>query len=392
MFTAFLTSPSTHQVWHNISIVRNYFQRFNIPLVTNDNGAARSLDFDFRTGTPVNITHPAPEAVGAAFAKYAAFLAQYPELDRGMFLPNPVPEDLLMPFGALAKKYDFEAILENLWITNQGAGNLLTIPTVENMRVDGLSLIQQVLTNALLTTARHNNSELYTAAQAELLAANALLLSSEVKHSSRTDHGVELIVQTPHGKKLICAKKLLITIPPRLKALRSFDLDRQERSVFAKLVDAGYYTSLVKNTGIPDDVVLPNYAPNTPYNLPPLPGAYIIAPTGVPGLKAIYYGSERSLPDARVKADIIGTVKRLQAKNPGVFNKTEPQFVVYSSHAPFYLQAKPEDTKRGFYAEMYKLQGLRSTWWTGAAWRAQDSSMLWRFNEEVVLPELLKGL
>jgi hypothetical protein len=76
MFTAFLTSPSTHQVWHNISIVRNYFQRFNIPLVTNDNGAARSLDFDSRTGTPVNVTHPAPEAVGAAFAKYAAFLAQ----------------------------------------------------------------------------------------------------------------------------------------------------------------------------------------------------------------------------------------------------------------------------------------------------------------------------
>jgi hypothetical protein len=392
MFTAFLTSPSTHQVWHNISIVRNYFQRFNIPLVTNDNGAARSLDFDFRTGTPVNVTHPAPEAVGAAFAKYAAFLAQYPEIDRGMFLPNPVPEDLLMPFGALAKKYDFEAILENLWITNQGAGNLLTIPTVENMRIDGLSLIQQVLTNALLTTARHNNSELYTAAQAELLAANALLLSSEVKHSSRTDHGVELIVQTPHGKKLICAKKLLITIPPRLKALRPFDLDRQERSVFAKLVDAGYYTSLVKNTGIPDDVVLPNYAPNTPYNLPPLPGAYIIAPTGVPGLKAIYYGSERSLPDARVKADIISTVKRLQAKNTGMFNQTEPEFVVYSSHAPFYLRAKPGDISEGVYVDMYALQGLRSTWWTGAAWRAQDSSMLWRFNEEVVLPELLKGL
>jgi hypothetical protein len=282
--------------------------------------------------------------------------------------------------------------LENLWITNQGAGNLLTIPTVENMRVDGLSLIQQVLTNALLTTARHNNSELYTAAQAELLAANALLLSSEVKHSSRTDHGVELIVQTPHGKKLICAKKLLITIPPRLKALRSFDLDRQERSVFAKLVDAGYYTSLVKNTGIPDDVVLPNYAPNTPYNLPPLPGAYIIAPTGVPGLKAIYYGSERSLPDARVKADIISTVKRLQAKNTGMFNQTEPEFVVYSSHAPFYLRAKPGDISEGVYVDMYALQGLRSTWWTGAAWRAQDSSMLWRFNEEVVLPELLKGL
>jgi hypothetical protein len=93
-----------------------------------------------------------------------------------------------------------------------------------------------------------------------------------------------------------------------------------------------------------------------------------------------------------VKADIISTVKRLQAKNTGMFNQTEPEFVVYSSHAPFYLRAKPGDISEGVYVDMYALQGLRSTWWTGAAWRAQDSSMLWRFNEEVVLPELLKGL
>jgi hypothetical protein len=38
------------------------------------------------------------------------------------------------------------------------------------------------------------------------------------------------------------------------------------------------------------------------------------------------------------------------------------------------------------------LQGGRSTWWTGASWRAQDSSDIWRFNEEVVLPGLLKGV
>jgi hypothetical protein len=41
---------------------------------------------------------------------------------------------------------------------------------------------------------------------------------------------------------------------------------------------------------------------------------------------------------------------------------------------------------------MNALQGVRSTYWTVAAFRAQDSSSLWRFNEEVVLPMVLEGL
>jgi hypothetical protein len=384
-------------IFHNTSIVRDYFQRFNIPLIVPNYDGLRRLDYDLRTGKPVNISHPSEEAIGVALGKYAAFLSQYPQLDKGMFLPTPVPEDLTMPFGKFASKYGIEDGMQTFYGTNQGVGDFLTLPVLENARVTGLSLIQQLASNGLLQTARNNNSELYGKAQAELLSVNSLLLSSEVKQSTRTDRGVELIVQTPDGVKYIRAKKLLITIPPRLEFLRPFDLQDQEREVFGKLVNAGYYAALIKSTGLPDDFFIRNYTPDTPYNLPLLPCISLIQPTAIPGLKAVYFGTQRSdstypVPDATVKAEMIAALKRLQSANPSEFKKTEPEIVVYTSHAPFYLQAKPEDTKAGLYDKMYALQGLKSTYWGGAAFRAHDSSMLWRFNEEEVLPKILNSL
>jgi hypothetical protein len=384
-------------IYHDISTVRNYFQRFNIPLMTNSYGTTPTAEYDLRTGKAVNATHPSQQAIGAALGKWATFLSQYPQLDRGMFLPSPVPEDLTMPFGKFATKYGIEDAIQTMYQTNAGLGDILTVPVVEHARLFGLSLTQQLASNSLLTTARRNNSELYGAAEAELLSSNNLFLSSTVTHSKRTNTGVELIVSTPRGTKLVRAKKLLITIPPRLDQLRPFDLAPVEATVFDKFINAGYYVALVKNTGLPDALVINNYAQNTPYNLPPLPGIYMILPTAIPGLKQIFFGTPRTkdtypLSDSTVKTSIIDALKRLQKENPNQFNKTEPKIEVYTSHAPFYLQARPEDTQKGFYEKLYGLQGLRSTYWSGAAWRVQDSSMLWRFNEEVVLPGLVQGL
>lgn len=373
--------------------MRDYFQRFNVPLEVKGGWNIPSINYDFRTGDAVNVSIPSQEAVGAALAKYAAFLTQYPALDKGLFLPDPVPEDLTMSFSDFALKYGIADIVQTMFFLNQGIGNLLSAPVVEHARIAGLSLLQQMTSNGFLTSARHNNSEIYGKAQAELLAANNLLLSSQVTSSSRTNNGVELVVQTPTGRKCIRAKKLLITIPPALESLKPFDIDARERRVFSKLVSTGYYALIVNNTGIPDNIVLYNYASNSAYNLPQLPGAYQIQPTAVPGLKVIPYASYASnLTDGQVIAEVIATIKRLQATNPGQFNRTEPKIVAFSSHSPFYLQAKPEDIEMGIYANMYALQGLRSTYWSGAAWRAQDSSVLWKFNEEVVLPMVLEGL
>jgi hypothetical protein len=295
--------------------VQNCFKRFNIPLIPSSFCTPRSGDYDLRTGNAVNVTHPDRKALGAALQKYAAFLSQYPSLEAGMLLPSPVPADLTMPFGDFAINYGIEAALKTFYQTKFGLDDVLSVPVTENARVVGLDLIQQLSSNGLLTTARHNNSELYGAAQFELIASYSLLLSSTVSWSSRTDDGVELIVSTPHSKKLICAKKLLITIPPRLFYFRAFNLSPQETDVFAELIDAGYYVALVRNTKIPENLLINNYAQNTRLNLPDLSGVYLIQPIAIPGWKAIYYGSQRTnstfLSDKTVKSAILKSIATL---------------------------------------------------------------------------------
>jgi hypothetical protein len=390
------------EIWHNISVVTNYFERMGVPLIIagSDAGNVTTIegDYDFRTGEAVNVTSYSQADVSAAFAAYAAQLQKYPDLNNGMFLPDPVPEDLVMPFGQFAKKYNLTAAIPTMYNYNPGLGDILTGPTVEQMRVFGLSLVSQ-LSSGFLTTAHHNNSELYTKAQTELLLDSSLLLNSEVVNSTRSNGsaGIELVVNTPDGQRLIKARKLLIAIPTRVEFLAPFDLSHKEKDIFGKLIDAGYYTSIVKNTGIPDNMSLGNFVQDSAYNLPKLPGVYNIQTTGVPGLHLAFYGTPLSnltypMSDDAVKADIIAGIKKVQEANSDVFQQTEPEFVVYSSHAPFYLQARPEDTKNGFYDDLYSLQGERNTYWTGASFRSQDSSDIWRYTENEVFPYLLAGL
>ncbi len=76
------------------------------------------------------------------------------------------------------------------------------------------------------------------------------------------------MVKTPQGHKLVLAKKLLISIPPKLSNFKGFDLSTTERGLFSQFSDAGYYTGLLRNTGIPDDINVNNIGADTPYNLP----------------------------------------------------------------------------------------------------------------------------
>jgi hypothetical protein len=388
-------------IFHNTQFVRDYFGRFDIPLIvagsdTDPGQAPQQVTYDFKTGKAVAADNPTQEEVGAAIAGYIQQLSKYPELDNGMFLPDPVPEDLTMPFRHFVEKYKLEAILPTLFFYNQGIGDINTLPTVEMMKTFGLSLMAN-FSPGFLTTQRHNNSELYGKAQDELQSANSLLLNSNVEVAMRLKgkHGVKLIVKSPSGRKLIRAKRLLITIPTKLELMAPFNPTAAERAVFSKWINAGYYTTILKNTGVPDTLTIANGAPGTEYNLSTMPGIYMLQP-GAPGLSQCFYGSQRStsthpLPEDTVKSDIINGVKRIQAENPDKFQQTEPEFVRFKSHTPFYLHVSGEDTKAGFYDKLYALQGTKNTFYTGASFRGQDSSLLWRFSEEVVLPKLLEG-
>lgn len=370
-------------VFHDLDIVHNYFNRFNIPLVKAVSPPSMTEYIDFEAGLLVaNYTPPTPTSL----ATYDAQLAKYPYVEGGFDLQYPVPADLLLPFGDFVKKYVLEDMVPFIFLYAQGLGDLLSQPTLYVFKIFGSDVIK-VITTGFLTTARHDNHELYDKALDEL-GADALVSSHVLAVDRPSDGpGVKVLVSTPSGIKLIKASKLLITIPPKLQNLKPFEVDSTERNLFGQFGNSAYYTGLLTNTGLPDNTTYSNTGSNTPYNLAHLPGLYTISSTGFPGLFDIKYGSVDAIPIAQVKADILATVARL--KNARLPATDQAQFVAFNSHTPFELTVPTKAIAGGFYKSLYALQGRRSTWWTGAAFHTHDSSLLWNFTETHVLPGLV---
>jgi hypothetical protein len=366
--------------FHNLDIVKNYFKRFNIPLVlANSSRSGVTSYVDLRTGKEV--AGYVPSDPTEALVRYAAQLTKYPYLETGLNLTYPVPEDLLLPFGDFVTKYSLQGVVQLLFEYAQGFGDFLKHSTLYVLKYFGTAVIRD-LQIGVLTTARHDNSELYEKATAEL--GQDVLLNSYIVATDRDAAGAyaKVVVKTPDGLKLIQARKIIVTIPPKLHNLVGWDLSPNESSLFAQFRNSAYYTSLVRHTGIPDNITVLNVAADTPYNLPVLPGAYQISPTTVPGLYTVLFGSDHPLPDAQVQADIISTISRLGTA--GTLPTTIPYFAIFSSHAPYELTVPAKAIKNGFYKELYGLQGQRRTYYTGAAFLTHDSSLLWQFTESLL--------
>jgi len=370
-------------VWHELPIVRDYFARFGIPLekATFDSAGQVSKYVDYRTGKEV--TGYAPSDPSAALGTYATQLSQYAYLEAGFDLPDPIPADLLLPFGDFVKKYKLDAAVGTIFNFGQGLGDLLRQPTLYVFKNFGLDILRN-LQVGFLTTARHNNSELYEAARTEL-GADALLRSRVIATDRDASGYANILVQTPSGLKIIRARKLLVTIPPKLDNLFGFDLDATEISLFGQFRNSGYYTGLLRGTGIPDNYAVTNIGQDTAYHLPSLPGVYSISPSGIPGLHQVKYGSPYQLSETAVKADILAGVKRL--RTAGTLPTTTPEFAAFASHSPFELTVSTGAIKSGFYQKLYDLQGRNRTYYTGAAFHTHDSSLLWQFTE-ALLPRI----
>lgn len=289
------------QVFHNISIVTDYTSRLNVSMglaIFSDN---TPLYIDLSTGfvnttiSDLNIT--------SGLARYIAQLEKYPYVESGFDLPDPVPEDLLLSFGDFAKKYDLDAeFMLFLQTFAQGLGDLLAHPTLYVFKNYGMGVINGIV-QGYITTVPHDNSLIYQHATS-ILGKN-VLLNSDIIHVDRSGSSVRILIKTPDGVKLINAKKLVFTIPPKIENLKGWDLSTSENSLFSQFNNSGYYSTLVSNLGIPSDVSIHNVGTNTPYGFPILPGIYAISPTMIPGLYNIGFGSPTAISDDQVKADII---------------------------------------------------------------------------------------
>ncbi len=366
--------------WRDIEIVRNYFARLNVPLTQNNPGGASQIR-DFRSGKEVQVTGNLPEGLAALTSQ----LVRYPYLAEGYFLPDPVPADLLLPFEDFVEKYPaITPAVRFLANVGQGLGDFLRQPTLYVFKWFDLDFLQRFQTGAIVTTARGDTSELYENAGKELgkdVLLNSLVIATQRKAGNPY---AKVVVDTPTGPKLIQAKNLVIAIPPLPRNLRGFDLGKEEESLFKRFLTTGFYTSLVRNSGITTRIT--NAGADTPYNVPLFPAAYNVRPTRVADLVAITYGSADELPVAEVKANILADLQRLNEAGNFSDSITTPEFAAFANHSPFQLTVPPKDIAEGFYRELYSLQGKRRTYYTGGTFHSYDSSLLWNFTEAYVVP------
>lgn len=122
------------QIFSNISVVRDFFSHYKIPLVpAGPLGGSTSQTVDFSSGLPITVPQDTA-AIGQALMGYGAQVAKYPSLNTFWKIPQPIPEDLLMPFGDFLQKYNLQSLAYIVYSYQQGLANVLAQTTLYLIR------------------------------------------------------------------------------------------------------------------------------------------------------------------------------------------------------------------------------------------------------------------
>ncbi|KAI5461758.1 hypothetical protein BGZ63DRAFT_386588 [Mariannaea sp. PMI_226] len=401
------TDPDTHQpfnlgvaVFHNSTVVRKYFHKLGVKLANpgDDSDSSRAQVYcDFDTGhTLKNFEPVSANASGIAVEKYAKLIGtKYPYLSLGYDLPDPVPKELLEPYSEFIKKNDLQDLVQTVFDVSGYNGNLLDRPALYGIRVFS-PLLVEALAKGFVSAASGNNHDLYRRAQRLLKKTDSVILRSKVTKVRRFAENVQVSIETPGQQVLVLAKKLVVAIPPLKKNLQhaGFSLSSEEAELFGKFEGFLYGSAVFEYSGIGTRKDYINVGTKTPYNLPTFPGSYSFKPLvgKKPTNKIVtYYGGlNTSLTEKEIK-HVIGDQLQNLGK-AGSIGHGKPEFKFFTDHAPYHIHVSAEDVKNGFYKKLYALEGQRSTFWTGAAFVDNDSTLIWTWTEEFLLPRILKSL
>jgi beta-cyclopiazonate dehydrogenase len=364
----------------NDQLSRDYFQRLGVDWKSLTLATLDSDYVNFKNGQkvipPANIL-----ATTVAALLYRLSIQEYSYLEEGVYnLPDPVPEELLRPFSEFVETHAIQGALQLIFMFAQNVGDILEAPLLYIIQNFGIPHVNALLEGYITPT--NGLYELYGKA-ADVIGAD-VLYQTTVTETTRSESGVSVVVQSADGsRKLIKAKKLLISFPPTLDNLKGFDLDETETSLFQKWMYKSYYVAILNNTGIPDNINVVNTDPdNQPGSLPHVPFQWQLQDMGVPG-----YLTSKLIADGNFTAEdakdlITADFRRMGAA--GTYAIQDPEFVAFGSHSPETLIVSNDDIRNGFYRQLYSLQGQRSTYYTGLTFCTDYSSLLWQYTDTVI--------
>ncbi|KAL5364386.1 hypothetical protein BJX96DRAFT_187736 [Aspergillus floccosus] len=378
--------------FQNLPLVRAFFDHFGITL-----GRA-SFDYrldmmDLHLGTHTASTaFPTPAEAAAAKEKYLTQLSHYPYLKVGFDLPNPVPEDFLIPFGDFLRKYNLEAAIPELGGSINPLGDWPSMPTLYVFKYLNLDVMEGGA-SGFVRPVDHNNSAPYVAAQKEL--GDDLLLDSCVQSTQRdTQDGwsyIEVQATASSRSQLIRTRKIIVAAPPKPDNLEGIDLADEERALFSQFSNTYFYTALVRMTGLPDDTCYMNRGAEDPFLRPHLPAMLLLRPNDVSDLRTVHYASPHPLSEAEIKQGIVQDIHRV-IRLAQLDSVSEPEFVAVGNHSPYQLTVSAEAIADGFYDRLNALQGHRNTYYTGAAFDSHNTPQIWQFTEELLQKRVLPSL
>ncbi|KAL1846083.1 hypothetical protein Daus18300_014369 [Diaporthe australafricana] len=157
-------------------------------------------------------------------------------------------------------------------------------------------------------------------------------------------------------RRRVKARRLLLAIEPSADNLAPFDLDGNESAVFSKFRSSNVFV------GADSDLFR---------------FLLVVADTdlGPDGPRGVVVGGF----DKMVRSGVLAATG-------------EPlELAAFEDHGPMHMRADADDVKAGFIQAQYALQGHRSTWWTGAAFSAQFTTVLWAFTG-LLLPKMVENM
>ncbi|KAH9895430.1 FAD/NAD(P)-binding domain-containing protein [Xylariomycetidae sp. FL2044] len=370
--------PSNFQ---NSTAVWDFFSRFDIPVTQYVQPGVGDKYADFSTGKELGEgALPEPD-----FGAYLEVLAQLPSLEDYEHLPDPIPEDLLLTWGEFVDKYNLSSVAFTIAQFATSNGNVFEQPALYILKVADTAYMQGIVAGEVLAPASYDTQSVFLKAQQEL-GADALLRST-VCDAERSDDGVQLVVETPGGKKLIKAGKLLVAAPPLLGNLAPLSLDQRESDLFAKFTHKAFYSVLLNNTGLEAGYRYYNAEPEAgdTYHVPGLPVLQFIWATKDVDTYWAWYTSVDELPEATVRSSIVDDFKALA---PG----SDPQIILFSNAGPSGIGVAADEIRGGFYRDLFALQGYRNTWYTGTAFVSDHSAGLWKRAGRIRVERGLRSL
>ncbi|EUC43899.1 hypothetical protein COCMIDRAFT_27653 [Bipolaris oryzae ATCC 44560] len=322
----------------NISVVNDYLTRVNVtagPYVSYN--APTNLNVDYMTGLEVK-NYTAPSGAEASWKTFRSIIEEkYSYLEEGFFLPDPVPDELLLPFS-------------------QFSGNF----------------------------APKNVDDIYI--NAAKILGDRVLLSSTVQSLKRSESSVTVIVKTPSGRICYEADKIAMAAPPLIQNFAGWDLSSNEFQLFSKFQSKNTHIAITRNPEW-NNASITGVGPSSSLGIARLPGAINTSPTGFSD--SSYFSYVCFIGEASVQyAQTLfkSQVQKLIAN--GVLPASKNEIVEWFNHDQYMNFVSNEDIKSGFYTKLNDLQGTSSTYYVGAIWAGQDSAYIWGACKRL-LPKIL---